>query len=109
MAEGPELSTVSREFTAGTNLTRLHLVDVASKASWSRYPFIHAQLPQKRCGSWFVLSNERASQETLPRASEGTWTGSRFAAKSVPEDSPPEAARYGDNDLPAVRPWRGQA
>ena len=30
MAEGPELSTVSREFTAGTNLTRLHLVDVTS-------------------------------------------------------------------------------
>ena len=36
VAEGPELSTVSREFTAGTNLTRLHLVDVASKAFWSR-------------------------------------------------------------------------
>ena len=32
--------------------------------SWSRYPFIHAQPPQKRCGSWLVLSFERTSQET---------------------------------------------
>ena len=82
MAEGPELSTVSREFTAGPTLLVCTLWMLRATTSWSRYPFIHAQPPQKRCGSWFVLSFERTNQETPPRGSEGTRTG-RFVGSAI--------------------------